>query len=78
MKLAINITIPFSFNEKHYQGIAIHSGVNLSLDENACRTVIKLDNTKTAYPTGLFWDCVSALDDKSKACPDYLQIKPKV
>lgn len=76
----VNITVPFSINGKHYNGLSIFPGVDFSLVDAPCgstRQLISLANAaEGSWPTGIFWDTVSASDDKGGAVSGYLKVKP--
>lgn len=75
---AVNMTIPLNHNGKHYNGISLNSGVGFDLVDAPCgpaRQVLSFSNCSSA-PTGIFWDGVTGLDDKSPAVKEYLQLQP--
>lgn len=77
-KPAVNITVPCNHNSKHYAGVALHDGVGFELIDAPCgqgRQLIAFNNCKDA-PSGIFWDGVSGIGDKSPAVKEYLQLTP--
>lgn len=76
----VNITVPFSINGKHYNGLSIFPGVDFGLVDAPCgaaRQLIALKNARDgSWPTGIFWDTVSASDDKGPSVSGYLKVKP--
>lgn len=77
-KTAVNITVPFSHNGNHYVGVAVCDGVGISLVDAPCgpgRQLLSFSNAADA-PTGIIWDGVTAVDDKSQPAQGYLKLKP--
>lgn len=73
-----NITVPFEHNSHHYAGISAHNGVTFDLINAPCgeaRQLISFGNCDNP-PEGIFWDGVTATNDKGEACPQYLQLFP--
>ncbi len=79
-KPVINVTVSFSHKSHHYNGIALSDGVGFELIDAPCgvqRQLLKFTNCANA-PTGIIWDGVTAVDDKSAPVPAYLLLKPDV
>ena len=77
MKPAINISVPFSFKGNVYHGLSVLDGVNLALVDapcGSCRKMLSFSNCQEA-PTGIFFDGVTAFDDKSGPIQGYLKIR---
>ena len=80
----INITAAFNHGGKHYQGMVLFEGVGFGLMPAPCgedRQLIDLTNAGVPdvdWPTSVFWDTTSCVNDKSSVpVPGYLKIKPE-
>ena len=83
-KKVINITAAFNHNGKHYDGMALFDGVGFGSVPAPCgaaRELISLSNAgkpDVKWPSGVFWDATSCVNDKSDtAVPGYLKVKPE-
>jgi hypothetical protein len=76
----VNITVAFSHKGHHFDGVAAANGVGFELVDAPCgagRQLLQFTNCANA-PTGIIWDGVTAVDDKSAPVPQYLLLKPDV
>ena len=106
---AVNITVPFSHDDVHYEGMALHNGVDFELVDAPCTdsdTPITLSGSivvngetvevslsgvipakqkklisltcaaEGAWPKGVLWSNVTAVNPDEPANPLYLQVVP--
>lgn len=78
-KPVVSMSVAFSFEGKRYDGVSLRDGVSMSLVDAPCgvqRQLLQFGNTANP-PTGIIWDGVTSVDDKSaETPPGYLTLKP--
>lgn len=81
MTTFVNVTVPFSHNGHHYEGMALVGSVHFAIVDRpeTGRKEFVILGAGPDVPRVIAWDAVSAIDPTpSGYVPGYLKIKPVV